>query len=92
MDDNFLIDLWIESWIEDLFITAENEKLAKKGIWKDKESNELKISEMSTSHIKNCINFIKRNNFKTRLCYLEVFQDELSRREQQTTFKKRNSK
>lgn len=81
MDDNFMEDWYFEWYIERLFVESENKRLAKKGIWVDKEGNKLEISKMSTPHIKNCINFINKNDLEERMCYLEVFKEELNRRE-----------
>ena len=57
------------------------EKDAAAGIWVTKDNRELKISEMQTTHIKNCINFIKRNDDEMYACYIPVFEAELKRRE-----------
>jgi len=55
---------------------------AENGIWVTREGKELKISEMETSHIKNCIAFIKRNDSDDMYhCYIPVFEKELKRRE-----------
>lgn len=56
------------------------EKDASIGIWVTKDNKELKISEMQTSHIRNCINFIKRKDDDLYKCYIPVFEAELKKR------------
>ena len=51
-----------------------------KGIWVTKDGKELKISEMETSHIKNCIRFIQKKDDDFFLEYIPVFRSELERR------------
>lgn len=46
--------------------------------WRTLSGDELDISEMETSHIKNCIKFIEERN--TRQEYLPYFKEELERR------------
>lgn len=54
-----------------------------KGIWVTKDGKELKISEMETSHIKNCIRFIHKKDDDFFLGYIPVFRSELERRGEQ---------
>ena len=59
-----------------------------KGIWRDKHTNELlwkdiernvhAVSLMEDSHIINCINKIKRDNWRTE--YLMFFEQEMLKR------------
>ena len=74
-----------EEYIDDYACDVEEmieavEKDAAAGIWVTKDNRELKISDMQTSHIKNCINFIKRNDDDMYACYIPVFEAELKRR------------
>ena len=54
------------------------------GIWRTREGTDLKISDMTTSHIKNCINFIEKR-MGEGLCvyapYIPLFKEELEKRE-----------
>ena len=50
------------------------------GIWVTKEGKALKICEMQTSHIKNCINFLKRKKHDFFNCYIRAFEEELIKR------------
>lgn len=58
------------------------ERRLKEGIWRTREGRDLKISDMTTSHIKNCISFIERlreGNIYTP--YIPLFKEELEKRE-----------
>lgn len=46
--------------------------------WTTKDGTEIPISEMTTSHIKNCIRML--NNVENADGWIEVFKKELSRR------------
>lgn len=54
----------------------------KNGIWETADHEELKISEMETSHIINSMNWIKRNtdSHDYMYDYLQKFEEELGRR------------
>ena len=52
-------------------------KLASQGVWLSKEG-EIKISDMCTSHIENCLEFIKGT--PNEELYTPLFIDELNRR------------
>lgn len=79
---------WAEeqNWfgLEDLFIEAIEYKdylqyLCKRNIWVTRDGTEINIKDMTTSHIKNCINRIIKMNW--RLDYLPLLQSELSKRQ-----------
>lgn len=77
---------WAEeqSWfgLEDLVLEAiyeENENI-RNGIWVAKDGTKYSISEMTTSHIKNCIRMIQRSNYHWRPEYFEPLIQELKRR------------
>lgn len=53
------------------------EDLASKGIWMSK-SGAIKISDMATSHIENCLEFIKGTSKEE--IYTQLFIDELNYR------------
>lgn len=79
---------WAEeqSWfgLEDLALDAiykEDEDL-RNSIWIAKDGTKYSISEMTTSHIKNCIRMIQRSNYRWRPEYIEPLTQELKRREQ----------
>ena len=84
---------WAEeqSWfgLEDLALEAiyeENENIRneniRNNIWIAKDGTKYSISEMTTSHIKNCIRMIRRSNYRWRPEYIEPLTQELKRREQ----------
>lgn len=50
---------------------------AERGLWLSREG-ELKISEMRTTHIENCLNYIEGTELED--IYKPVFLDELNRR------------
>lgn len=61
----------------------EHEYSAKMGIWHTKDGKEIKIKDMETSHIKNCIAFIRRNDkIDMYEPYIKTFEEELKRREE----------
>ena len=70
--------------LEDLVLDAiyEAEEDLRNGIWVAKDGTKYSISEMTTSHIKNCIRMIQRSNYRWRPEYLEPLTQELKRREQ----------
>lgn len=53
-------------------------KIKKSILWKTANGEEIKIEDMNTSHIKNCINKIKKSNWRVE--YLEALENELKRR------------
>ena len=70
--------------LEDLALDAiykEDEDL-RNSIWIAKDGTKYSISEMTTSHIKNCIRMIQRSNYRWRPEYIEPLTQELKRREQ----------
>lgn len=60
------------------------EGIADQGLWLTREDGRLKkikISDMETFHIKNCIALLKANDFKAlRGIYLPLFKSELEKR------------
>lgn len=80
---------WIEDHEADLYwneqqLYEDNEYEARMGNWKTRDGTRLKIKDMETSHIKNCIAFIRR--FDKRDLYepfVVAFKTELERRGEQ---------
>lgn len=70
--------------LEDLALAAiyEAEKDIRNNIWIAKDGTKYLISEMQTSHIKNCIRMIQRSNYSWRPEYLEPLTQELEKRAQ----------
>lgn len=57
------------------------ETQAKTEIWTTKDGNKIPVREMTTSHIQNTINLIKRRDkYDYYLPWLRVFEAELQRR------------
>ena len=57
--------------------------LRKPEYWKTKDGQRIKIVEMKTSHILNCINYIRKKQMDEQpkfKQYVEVFEEELKRR------------
>lgn len=80
---------WVEEqpWfgLEDLALAAayEAEENLKNNIWIAKDGTKYLISQMQTSHIKNCIRIIQRSNHKWRSEYIEPLTQELKKRNRQ---------
>ena len=70
--------------LEDLALATiyEEERDIRNNIWIAKDGTKYSISEMTTSHIKNCIRMIQRSNYRWRPEYIEPLTQELKRREQ----------
>ena len=70
--------------LEDLALDAiyKEDKDLRNSIWIAKDGTKYSISEMTTSHIKNCIRMIQRSNYRWRPEYIEPLTQELKRREQ----------
>ena len=51
--------------------------MASKGLWETKEGKTLSVKEMTTSHIKNCIRMLQRNNSPFADIYVPMFEKEL---------------
>ena len=64
--------------IEELY--WKYEKLANKGQWETREGEILDVKDMQTSHIKNCIAYIKRKNWECAFVCIPMFEEELKRR------------
>ena len=78
-DMSDLLDYW-----EDDYTYEEEELLDKlaQGVWVTGDGVDIKISNMETSHIYNCINWIKRTFYEASFMYeyLPLFEKELQRR------------
>ena len=71
--------------LEDLALDAIYKEDLRNSIWIAKDGTKYSISEMTTSHIKNCIRMIQRSNYRWRPEYIEPLTQELKRREQNVT-------
>lgn len=77
---------WIEDHEADLYWDEqqqyeENDYQARMGNWTTKDGKTIKIKDMETSHIKNCIAFIKRNDMIDLYePFVVAFEEELKRR------------
>jgi len=73
---------WEDEWIE----LAEDNLAA--GKWQTKNGYLFKLTEMETVHIQNCIALIQRRNlhinYATFADYIDAFQSELKRRENES--------
>ena len=79
---------WVEeqSWfgLENLVFDAKiseidaEEKLELQGVWSTKDGREMKLSQMTETHIRNCIKKCERENW--RLWALPFLQQELKKR------------
>lgn len=75
---------WAEeqSWfgLEDLVVEARQNYLENlnSNLWETRNGDTINISDMTTSHIRHCINKILRDNW--RMDYLHLLQTELNKR------------
>ncbi len=61
---------------------ATVESAAASGIWTTKDGQKLKICEMSTDHIQNTLNYIKRDSYREDFLspFITAFEKELDAR------------
>lgn len=60
---------------------AKFDMYARQGVWEDKEGKMWKVKEMETSHIENCIRYIKKRNWEPAMSCIPMFEEELERRQ-----------
>ena len=69
-----------KDWIYDVLM-EDYKNLGTNMIWKMKDGTEISICNMETSHIRNCINMLKRNQSNsTREAWIDIFNDALLKR------------
>ncbi len=64
--------------LERLYERALNDCMQR--IWRTKDGSIMSVSEMTESHIQNCINMLERNNHPYKGHYIAMFKNELSER------------
>lgn len=69
-----------EQMIERELIYAHAQDLAKKGIWETKDGRKLRVSEMTDSHISNCLSMLMRGNSPYADPFICMFEAEQKRR------------
>ena len=73
---------WVEeqSWfgLEPEDLTYDNEYCVNSRVWRMKNGKHIRISDMPTEHIQNCINKIVRENWRTE--YYPILKEELNKR------------
>ena len=70
-----------ESYANEIELRMEIEKSAANGIWTTRDGRRIHITDMSEDHIKNTINYIRRNDsVDIMLPWVVAFQNELIRR------------
>jgi hypothetical protein len=74
---------------EDMILQAQQRyfELVEEGIWKTQKGEYLRIRDMDTNHIKNCIKCIYKSNGNWRPEYLRLFENELRRRKNEVIIK-----
>lgn len=79
---------WIEEqdWfgLEDcinIYESYDSINLLENKLWTTKDGRVLKIEDMSTKHIVNCIKRIRYLNYAWRREYLDILRNELKKRE-----------
>jgi hypothetical protein len=74
---------------EDMILQAQQRyfELVEEGIWKTQKGEYLRIRDMDTNHIKNCIKCIYKSNGNWRPEYLRLFENELRRRKYSSEWK-----
>ena len=70
-----------ESYANEVELRMEIEKSAANGIWTTRDGKRIRIIDMSEDHIKNTINYIRKNDSTDMMLpWVTVFQNELKRR------------
>lgn len=74
----------LKSRVQSLFEEFDNSRVQTKTetypVWHCSDGRVLKVSEMATPHIKNCITLIENGELGFRKRYLPIFREELSKR------------
>lgn len=67
--------------MDEYYVCMQIDEEAKAGFWETKDGTQIHVTDMTTSHIKNAINFIKKRNYHDRyLPWINRFKEELERR------------
>lgn len=56
---------------------------ASRGLWVTKDGRYMRINEMETSHIRNCIRMLNRNDSPYKDPYIKAFEEELAERKEE---------
>lgn len=79
-------DVLIEREITKALIYDAIKSEAKTGIWETKDKKKIHVSDMSDSHIRNCINLIKKKDKEDMyMPWINRFEEELERRNNENT-------
>ena len=57
-----------------------SEQRAADGLWETRDGQTLKVTDMTTSHIQNCLRMLKRGNSRYADPFIGMFEKELERR------------
>ena len=80
-------EMMIDEMSQQLSLENELKELASKGLWITKDKKILKMSEMTTSHINNCIRRFE-NSDSAFTVFIPAFKEELRIRERLNEFEK----
>lgn len=69
-----------EQMIERELLYVRAEQRAFDGLWETREGKTLKVTDMTTSHIQNCLRMLKRGNSPYADPFIGMFEKELERR------------
>ena len=69
-----------EMMISDNLLYLRAEQRAAEGLWETRDGQTLKVTDMTTSHIQNCLRMLKRGNSPYADPFIMMFEKELERR------------
>ena len=79
-DDSYGSELAMEQMINEHIAEMEADARVQHKEWLMANGKVVKIKDMETSHIKNCINMIERNKWNDKKRLTEMLQEELAAR------------
>ena len=74
-------ELEMERMIDSEVLYFRAELRAEKGLWETRDGQILKVTDMTTRHIQNCLRMLERGNSPYADPFIGMFEKELERRD-----------